>query len=232
MTVTSIVFDLDGTLVDSSPDIADALNRAFADLGVRQLTPPEVLAMLGGGPRVLVAKALAAVGGASEGAAAEEAEEEEIDEATIDRLVETYSACYRAEPAARTTFFSDAAEALPALRARGIQLGICTNKRADIAQQVLEQLGVRQLFGAIVGSDTATASKPDPAHLSETIAGLGTDPAACLYVGDTDIDARTAAAAGVRYLHVDWGHDLGDTGLPFTEIRSFGELLGLLDRAG
>lgn len=212
MTVTSVVFDLDGTLVDSSPDIAAALNTAFADSGARELTAPEVLAMLGGGPRVLVQQALDAVGRSAEGRA-------------LDALVEAYTVAYRAHPVERTTFFADAAEALAKLNALGLRLGVCTNKRTDIAERVLEHLGVRDFFGSVVGSDRATRSKPDPEHLLETLAELGAAPDECLYVGDTGIDAQTAAAAGVDYAHVVWGHALADAR---TELRAFADLLPLV----
>jgi len=215
MTVTSVVFDLDGTLVDSSPDISAALNEAFAELGVRRLTAPEVLEMLGGGPRVLVGKALDAVGF-------------EADEQRLDGLVEAYTVAYRAHPVERTTFFADAAEAIPKLRALGLRLGVCTNKRTDIAERVLEHLGVRDLFGAVVGSDRASRPKPDAAHLLETLAELDAAPGECLYVGDTEIDEQTAAAAGVGYAHVAWGRAVSGVRI---ELDAFADLLPLVSRS-
>lgn len=211
MTVSSIVFDLDGTLVDSSPDIAAALNEAFADLGVRELSAPEVLAMLGGGPRVLVTQALAAVGVV-------------LDDAALDTRVEHYSAKYRAAPVDRTVWLADAAEALTSLHEQGVTLGICTNKRTDIAEQVITHLGLREQFGAIIGSDLASAAKPNPAHLRETLRALNVDPSECLYVGDTQIDASAAEAAGVRYVHVSWGHEIAAS---VQRISRFAELSGL-----
>lgn len=212
MTISSVVFDLDGTLVDSSPDIAAALNAAFAELGVRELTAPEVLAMLGGGPRVLVQKALDAV-------------DLVVDGEQLDVLVESYTVAYRAHPVERTTFFADAAEALAQLNALGLRLGVCTNKRTDIAERVLEHLGVRDFFGSVVGSDKASRAKPDAAHLLETLAELDAAPGECLYVGDTDIDAQTAAAAGVAYAHVVWGHALPDVQI---ELKTFADLQPLV----
>jgi phosphoglycolate phosphatase len=170
--------------------------------------------MLGGGPRVLVAKAL-------------EALDFTPSEAELDALLERYSAEYRARPSERTAFFADAARALPRLRDRGLLLGVCTNKRTDIAEQVLGHLGVRELFGAVIGSDLASRPKPDAAHLTETLAALGADAAGCLYVGDTEIDALTAKSAGVRYAHVDWGHQI-DAPVA-VRIREFSELLLHLD---
>lgn len=211
MTAKSIVFDLDGTLVDSSPDIAAALNAAFADLGVRELSAPEVLAMLGGGPRILVSQALTALG-------------VQTDDSMIDARVERYSAHYRAAPAARTVCFADAADALKELHAKGIALGICTNKRTDIAEQVLAHLGLRELFGAVIGSDLASAPKPNPAHLLETLQTLGAEASECIYVGDTSIDAAAAADAGIRYVHVSWGHQLTSQAQQISRFAELAEL--------
>lgn len=212
MSAKTVIFDLDGTLVDSSPDIAAALNRAFSGLGLRELGDAEVLAMLGGGPRILVEKALEAVDGPR-------------DEETSNSALERYTAEYRAEPVARTAFFADAAEALPALAEQGVRLGICTNKRTDIAERVLEHLGVRPLFGSVVGSDRATAPKPDAAHLLDTLAELGAEPGECLYVGDTVIDQRTSNAAGVPYAHVAWGHPVDGAQVV---LERFSDLLPLV----
>lgn len=213
MTATTVIFDLDGTLVDSSPDIAAALNRAFAELNVRELGDAEVLRMLGGGPRILVGKALTAVDGPT-------------DDAAIDAALERYTSEYLSDPSSRTEFFADAAEALPALAARGLRLGICTNKRTDLSERLLEHLGVRGLFGSLVGSDIATAPKPEAAHLNDVIAELGVSAEDCLYVGDTGIDQRTAEAAGVPYVHVTWGHEVDGADVV---IERFAELQTLVD---
>lgn len=212
---TAVIFDLDGTLVDSSPDITAALNRAFAPFGVRDLKSPEVLGMLGGGPRILVGAALSAVGGPT-------------DEQSIDQALTRYSAEYLAEPAAKTEFFADAATAIADLAARGVKLGICTNKRTELAELLLTHLGVRQHFGSLMGIDRATQAKPHAAHLEQTMAELGVTAGECLYIGDTVIDQRTAAAAGVRYLHVAWGHKIDDVE---TTLERFAELMPLVGAA-
>ena len=126
-----------------------------------------------------------------------------------------------------TTLQRAGLEVVAKLRERGLMLGVCTNKRTDIAEQVLEHLGVRDLFGAVIGSDLASSPKPDAAHLTETLDALGADTAGCLYVGDTEIDALTAKSADVRYAHVEWGHQI-DAPVA-VQIREFSELLLHLD---
>lgn len=209
MKIACVVFDLDGTLVDASADIADALNVAFSQLGVRALTPQEVGPLLGSGPRVLVEKALGAV-------------DCHIAEERFEQILRDYSEAYRSNPVSRTVLLSDAAQALPALRATGTRLGVCTNKRTDIAKRVLDTLSLGELFDAVVGSDRVTHPKPHPRHLLDTLAELDCGPAAALYVGDTTIDAQAAAAAEVAYLHVAWAEKSEDS---FREITSFAEIM-------
>lgn len=213
MRIGAVIFDLDGTLVDSSPDIAFALNRAFVGLGCRELLPGEVLRLLGGGPKALVLSALQLL-------------EVELSEQHIEQILELYLTEYASNATRNTTFFADAAEVLPLLRQRGIMLGICTNKRTAIAQRVLSHLRVGELFGAVVGGDIVPYPKPDPSHLLTTLSSLGIGRDECLYVGDTDIDARTAEEAEIRYAHVAWGERIQRTKL--LEIHHFVELLPYL----
>jgi len=208
---TTVVFDLDGTLIDGSEDIADALNKALAQHATGQVTTEQVAAALGGGPRVLVEKCLAAA-------------EITTTEETLDAILTDYSTNYVAAPANKTRLFDTADDVLPELRRRGIVLGICTNKRTAITELVLTKLAIRDYFGAVIGSDTASRTKPNPAHLIETAQALGVPLDDVLYVGDTTIDSATASAAGVAYAHVAWGQPAIDTEYPLT---SFDDLLAL-----
>lgn len=193
MTPSAIVFDLDGTLVDATADIAAALTEAVRPLGARPLRPAEVRPMLGAGPRLLVDRCLAHLGF------------EASPEVAVE-VLERYSVAYRATPAERTRLLDTAASVLPQLVDRRIRLGVCTNKRTAIAVEVLDRLGVGEYFAVVVGSDATEHPKPDPGHVLDTLRALGTEPEATWYVGDTTIDATAARAARVRYLHVAWGH--------------------------
>jgi phosphoglycolate phosphatase len=189
-----VVLDLDGTLVDSSADIADAMNHALSAYGIGAVTAEQVGAALGGGPTILVERCLTAAGRAAD------------DPALVASVLEAYSERYRAHPATHTRVFDTASAVLPALHARGVLIGVCTNKRTAIAEAVIDAVGLSSIVGAIVGSDTTPTPKPQPGHLTDTVTALGAGDRRVLYVGDTDIDRRTAAAAGVTYAQVAWGH--------------------------
>lgn len=205
----SVVFDLDGTLIDGSPDIAAALNEALRPHGPGRVSVEQVAAALGGGPRKLVEKCLIAA-------------EIAVSDSTLEHIVSAYTANYIAAPADRTVLLDTAQSVLTSLCADGVRLGICTNKRTGIAEVVLDRLGVRRRFDAIVGSDIASAAKPDPAHLLETIDAMGVSATGVLYVGDTAIDRVAALEAGIPYAHMRWG----ESGVPADyTLTSFDDLL-------
>lgn len=206
-----VIFDLDGTLVDSTEDIAHALNKALAAHTSTTVTPQQVARALGGGPRILVEKCLAAAGVT-------------VTEEQIVDILAGYSANYIAEPVVRTRLLDTAAEVVPALAGRGVTVGICTNKRTPIARQVLRGVGLADLVGAVIGSDATSAPKPHPQHLIDTTTALAVPVESVLYVGDTAIDARTAAAAGIAYAHVCWGES--GVGADFS-LESFDDILSL-----
>jgi len=186
---TSVVFDLDGTLVDSSQDIANALNRVLAPYGARALSAAEVVPLLGEGPARLISGAVRASGAVvpDEGA-----------------IADAYLADYREHPLDDTALYEGVAEALAALAAAGIPMAVCTNKTEPISRIVLDGLHVGRYFGAVVGSDRPVNSKPHPEHLLTAIAEIGADPATSLLVGDSTIDQRCARNAEVRFFAVPW----------------------------
>ncbi|MCF6423628.1 MULTISPECIES: HAD family hydrolase [Amycolatopsis] len=208
----AVVLDLDGTLVDSAPDIARALTSALTAHGLPGIDADRVRGLLGGGAAELVRGTLDAVGG---------------DPALAGPVLAAYSSAYRAEPAAATTVHADAHEALQALRHKGIRIGVCTNKRTGLSHDVLAATGLAPLVDVVVGIDAVPAGKPDPGHLEAALTALDVSPADALYVGDTGIDALTAQRAGVPYRHVSWGHPLPGV----TTIDTFGALAeGLADK--
>jgi phosphoglycolate phosphatase len=208
LTLEAVVFDLDGTLVDTAADIAAAVNRTLAADGLRPLSPAEVEPMIGRGATVLIALAYEAAGAP-------------LDPAEVPATAERYLARYAEHPAEHAKPYADAPEALAALHERGVGLAVCTNKRTSLARAVLEATGLAPFLGAVVGPDMVSRRKPDPAHLGAAIAAIGAEPARTLYVGDGDVDVQTARTAGVRYAIVAWGR--AAAGAPL--VRRFGDLL-------
>lgn len=203
----SVVFDLDGTLVDSSHDIAAALNRALAGRANWSLSGADVLPLLGEGVAALVSRA---------------AELSGVGSADLESLAKVYLAEYRAHPVVDSVLFPEVILTLEALAAAGVPMAVCTNKVTGIAEQVLTGLGVRHHFDSVVGADRPARSKPDPEHLRTALADLGADPGTAVLVGDSPIDQRCAEATGVDFLAVAWAPpEVGGTRLP-----RFSSLLG------
>lgn len=186
----TIVFDLDGTLADTAPDIAAALNHALAQLGRRILPLDMVRTMVGHGGKVLVERGLTATGGA-------EALELATGYAAMIAYYETH-VCDHSQP------YPGVVAALDALRDRGVALAVCTNKPEHLARGVIDRLGWRDRFAAIVGGDTLAATKPDPAMLHLAVEQAGGGPAAM--VGDSITDVQTARAAGLPCIAVSFGY--------------------------
>ncbi|GAB4394343.1 MAG: phosphoglycolate phosphatase [Kiloniellaceae bacterium] len=183
----AIVFDLDGTLVDSVHDIHAAVVAFLTERGQAPLDLATVTSFVGNGVPVLLERVLRAVG---------EAAGPENVAAALPRFNEIYGAA----PAALSKLFPGVAAALTELGAAGHALGICTNKPEGPARQMVAELGIGSHFSALTGGDTLAQRKPDPAPLHHTAALLRVDPGAVVYVGDSEVDAATAAAAGVPFV--------------------------------
>jgi phosphoglycolate phosphatase len=184
-----VVFDLDGTLVDSLPDLTAAANRMLAASALAPLNAAEVRRMVGDGARALVQRAFAARGGQADDAA-----------------IEAFIADYTAHAADATALFPGAAEALATLADGGWRLAICTNKPEAAAHALLAALGVDHFFAAIGGGDSFPVRKPDPAHLRATLDRAGSDAAEAVMVGDHHNDVAAAAGAGVSCIFAAWGY--------------------------
>lgn len=192
--LAAVVFDLDGTLVDSTADIAAALGEVFRAYGGRALSGVEVAPLLGEGARRLVDRAAAAAG-------------VENADADLDRLTAEYLAAYRRAPVERTRAFAGVDATLSRLTGLGVPIGVCTNKPQELAVQVLAGLGLADCFVAVLGADAVERSKPHPGHLLATIAHLDANPAETLFVGDSRFDEACARDAGVPFVAVPWAED-------------------------
>lgn len=189
----AVLFDLDGTLVDSAPDLRLALERLLGEEGLPAPDLAAVRGMIGEGARVLVERALAAAGLAP-------------DEARTTRLHGRFLDLYAAEPCRDTVLFAGARDALAWLRAGGTGLGLCTNKPQRPTELLLEALGLGAMFGAVLGGDALPWRKPDPRHALAALERLGAAPGAAVLVGDSRIDVATARAAGLPCVLVSFGY--------------------------
>ena len=180
--MTPVIFDLDGTLIDSAPDIHATANAVLALEGLPPLDLAQIRSFVGNGVPVLVARVLAAQGLPESGA-------------QHDRMTAEFIARYEAA-VTLTTLYPGVTEALAALRAEGRAIGLCTNKPVAPTRSALAHFGLLDAFAVIVGGDSLPQRKPDPAPLRLALATLG-DRA--VYVGDSEVDAATAEAAALPF---------------------------------
>jgi len=183
------VFDLDGTLVDSAPDLHAALDRLMAVKRLPGFARAEVVAMIGDGVRVLLERAYAARGIA-------------LDEADLQHFMTDYEA----NAAVLTRAFDGIPELLGGLRDAGWRLAVCTNKPEGAARVLLSGLGLDGHFSALGGGDSFPMRKPDPGHLRATLAAAGALPEDAVMIGDHRNDIEAARGAGVRAIFAGWGY--------------------------
>jgi phosphoglycolate phosphatase len=197
----TVVFDLDGTLVETAPDLVATLNVLLEQEGIAPLPMAQARNMIGKGARAMVAKGFAASG-------------QPIESEALDGLFERFIVHYRAHIADESHPYPGLTDALNALLASGAILGVCTNKRTDLSVALLKALGLDHYFKSIVGADLAKAPKPDASHLLTAIEAAGGAPARAIMVGDSASDAGAARAAGTPLILVTFGY----TETPVTEL--------------
>jgi phosphoglycolate phosphatase len=214
-----LVFDLDGTLIDSVPDLTGALNEVLAEHGHAPLSPAEVAPMVGDGVPTLIARGFAARGGTAAEASA---------------ALPRYVALYEARATKLTRPYPGVPETLVELRRRGYRSAVCTNKLQHSTMTVLRGLALDALFDAVAGGDRYPVKKPDPGHLLSLIGELGTSPRRAAMIGDSENDAAAAHAASVPLVLMRYGyarHDPAALGAAAVLDR-FADLPAALARLG
>ncbi len=190
----TIVFDLDGTLVDTAPDLVRALNQTLDLEGLPNVPASAVRRIVGQGARVMIERAAALANA-------------HFSPARLEQLTDAFVHFYKADIAGASTLFPGALAAMDALTDAGAALAVCTNKRTALSRALLEALTIDHRFAAIVGADAVSNRKPHPDHFIETVARAGGDAARALMVGDSTADVRAAKGAGAPVVVVSFGYN-------------------------
>jgi phosphoglycolate phosphatase len=198
----TIAFDLDGTLVDTAPDLIGALNFVLNSEGLAPVPLASARNMIGAGARKMIERGL-------------EAEGRAVTVKDIDRMTADFIDYYAVHIADASRPFEGLESALDDLTARGFLLAVCTNKLEWLSKRLLDQLGLSRRFAAICGADTFGVSKPDPAILQQTVARAGGALASTIMVGDAGTDIGVARRAGVPVIGVSFGY----TEVPIAELK-------------
>lgn len=216
----TVVFDLDGTLADTSGDLIAAANACFRDMGEGDVLDPaqDAGTALRGG-RAMLRLGMERLGRPS-------------DDPLIDEYYDALLYHYAHDIDTHTRLYDGAMDAVEALKARGYIVAICTNKPERLARELLTRMGILDAFAAMLGADSLPVRKPDPEHLLETVRRAGGDPAQCLLVGDSDTDRNTSKAAGVPSVLVTFGPAGGDMAAlaPEALLENYSTLPDLVER--
>lgn len=194
------LFDLDGTLVDSAPDLAAAVDRTLGDMGLPAAGEARVRLWIGNGATMLVRRALAY---------AQQCAEAAVEAALHERALKLFFEHYQRLCCGASQLYAGTREALEALQQSGAGLACVTNKPDRFTHQLLDYLAIGHLFGAVVSGDTLAVKKPDPAPLQLAADTLGSDLAACVMVGDSSTDIDAARNAGIAAVAVNYGYSRG-----------------------
>lgn len=217
-----ILFDVDGTLVDSVPDLQFCVDAMQREIGLPERGEARVRLWVGNGVERLVKRALT------------DSLDGEPEPALYDRAYPIFLRLYAANTSARSRLYPGIREGLDAIKTRGYRLASVTNKAAQFTLPLLRDLGVRDDFELVVSGDTLPVKKPDPAPLLHAASRLSADPRDCLMVGDSISDVKAARAAGFQIVCMSYGYNHGQDirlAAPDAVIDTLPELLPLLDSA-
>jgi phosphoglycolate phosphatase len=199
--IGAVLFDLDGTLIDTAGEIADAVNDTLAELGLPVVTEADVRTWVGHGTQSLMVRASAQVQGLSEQALRESGQ--------LPHIMAVFARHYLARCGTRSQLYPHVREALSALRAQGVRLAVVTNKESAYTQVILDAHGLTPVFDRVVSGDTFPIRKPDPTGVLACLEGFGVSREQALFVGDSSVDVATARNAGVAVWALPYGYNLG-----------------------
>jgi phosphoglycolate phosphatase len=189
----TIVFDLDGTLVETAPDLIHATNHALALRGLEPVAPEEIRPFISFGARAMIREGLAFHG-------------HEVSEGEFEILFSRFITYYAENIAVGSHLFAGLTDALDGLAARGARFAVCTNKQEGLSRKLLDALGITSRFAALAGRDTFPVCKPHPDHLRGAIRLAGGDINHAVMIGDSDVDIATAKAANIPIVAVSFGY--------------------------
>jgi phosphoglycolate phosphatase len=219
LTGATVVFDLDGTMIDTAPDLIHATNHALEKNGMARVPTRIIQPAVGYGARAMIRTSMESLGRTPSD-----------DELT--RMTEEFVAYYAEHIMVDSRAFPGLVPALDALKVEGALIAVCTNKREPLAKKLLAGLELDSYFDFIAGRETFSKSKPDPVHILETIAAAGGNPRRAVMVGDSSADGDAAKAAGVPFIAVSFGY--GESPVEVLEpdaiIHSLTDLLPALRR--
>ncbi len=213
MTAPLVVFDLDGTLIDTAPDLISSLNHTIATAGLAPVSYSDLTHLVGHGGQVMIRRAFELRGG-------------RLADDELPGMLEVFVEHYGQGMPGASLPYPGLVAALDRLQAAGFRLAVCTNKMEGLARRLLDGLGLTKRFAAITGGDTFAVRKPDAAHLLETVRLAGGDPTRSVMIGDSLNDMLVARNAGVPSIGVPFGYsDVAIAALEPTHIiESFDEL--------
>ena len=197
----AVVFDLDGTLIDTAPDLHAHLNAMLGELGRPLLDLEEIRPMIGDGARMLLKRGLEASGGLPDGK-------------DLEMLFAEFLERYTAEPARLGSVYEGVIEALEKLAGKGVRLGMCTNKPQAPTDRLLDAMGLKRFFPVVLGGDVLPVRKPDAGHIRAVLDRLGANGRSAVMVGDSGNDVQAARAAAIPCVLVSFGY----TQIPAREL--------------
>lgn len=191
--IRSVIFDLDGTLVNTAPDVRIALNKTLQEYTKKQITIDGIYDLVGHGPRFLIEKAFSMV-------------HFKYAKRDVDNAIESYLQHYKAYPVVETQIYSNVEKVLRLLKNSGIRLAICTNKPSVMTQLVLNVLELRDFFEVVISGDDVAHPKPHKKHIFDVLDVMGLSNKDAVMVGDSSVDCLAAKNANVPFIGVDYGY--------------------------